>query len=102
MTIHVERRDTSAVLCITGRFDFGCHTEFRRVVNDGLAIAHIRHVVVDLSKTEYLDSAALGMLLVLLEKADAAGLGKVTLKGAQGMAHKVLTIARFDRMFAIN
>ncbi|NQD58450.1 STAS domain-containing protein, partial [Pseudomonas sp. CM25] len=47
---------------IKGRFDFGKHQEFRKAYE---RISKPDSVVVDLSDATYIDSSALGMLLML-------------------------------------
>lgn len=56
-------------------------------------------VVVDLSAVDYMDSAGLGILLTLREKAEERN-AKVTLKGMTGSVKEVLELACFDTLFA--
>jgi len=51
---------------IIGKFDFDTHLNMREATN--LVSEGIKKVVVDLSMTDYLDSSALGMLLVLRDR----------------------------------
>jgi HptB-dependent secretion and biofilm anti anti-sigma factor len=75
------------------RFDHRCVTEFQRVmVHTG------RQWVIELSGVEYVDSAALGMLLVLRER---VGLATICLRGARGQPLEVLRMTKFDRMFSM-
>lgn len=55
-------------------------------------------VEVHLHHTEYLDSSALGMLLILRDLSN----GSVVLKGCAGDVLKVLEIANFSKLFSIN
>jgi len=81
---------------ISGRFDFSCHREF----NECYRSEPSRGYVVDLSSVTYVDSAALGMLLMLREKVgnDAA---RVRLVGCTGQPAEVLRVAQFGRLFAM-
>jgi len=79
---------------ITGRFDFRCVKQFQA----GLTYSDVRWVV-DLAEVEYVDSAALGLLLLLREHA-ARDAHQVTLRAARGQPREVLMMAKFDRMFA--
>jgi HptB-dependent secretion and biofilm anti anti-sigma factor len=56
--------------------------------------------VVDFGRVDYLDSSALGMLLLLREKAEAAG-KKVSLANLSGTVKQVLEIANFGKLFTI-
>ena len=83
---------------ISGRFDFSSHHDFRAAYSqvDPMKAGYI----IDMKDTEYMDSAALGMLLVLRERAgnDAA---KITLSGCRPDVQRILDISRFDQLFSI-
>lgn len=97
----IESRLNAGVLSIkiNGRFDFGVHNDFREALN--LIDSSVKQVEVDLASTEYLDSSALGMLLVLRDK---VGIGQavVKIKNAQNEVKKILEIANFDKLFSMN
>lgn len=57
-------------------------------------------VTVDLGGLDYMDSAGLGMLLTLREKAEALKAG-VRLVRAKGEVGELLTLACFDTLFTI-
>ncbi len=88
LTIHVE-----------GRFDFNCHQQFRRAY-EGAAAGSYTEYVVDLRGTEYIDSAALGMLLVLRESAGSATRAhhQQPPDGAQDSPDRQLQHAVLDRL----
>ena len=83
---------------VSGRFDFGVHQDFRIAMEK--ATDSIRMIVIDLGSTDYLDSSALGMLLVLREK---VGDKKDAIKiiGAKPDVKKILLIANFDKLFSL-
>jgi anti-anti-sigma factor len=89
-----------AVLSLCGRFDFNAHHEYREALERLMSHAEAHAFEVDLSRVSYLDSSALGMLLVLRERANRAN-APVALVGAQGSVRQVLDIANFSRIFAI-
>lgn len=92
--------DHMARLSLEGRFDFHCHRDFRAAYEAVLARPGIREIVVDFGRVDYLDSSALGMLLLLREKAEAVG-KKVKLSHLTGAVKQVLEIANFGKLFAI-
>lgn len=55
-------------------------------------------VVIDLSGVDYVDSAGLGILLTLREKAQEQN-AKMVLKGMTGSVKEVLELACFDTLF---
>ena len=83
---------------ISGRFDFSTHREFRATYADDAPGS--QPYIVDLSATEYMDSSALGMLLLLRQHAGDDP-SRVTLIGAGGVVRRVLEIANFGRLFRI-
>jgi len=87
------------VIHINGRFDFGCHQAFR----DGYERAAPRpsRYVIDLAKTTYLDSSALGMLLLLRDHA-GGDKAQIRLINASQDVVKILAISNFTQLFAIN
>ena len=85
------------VIKASTRFDFSSHREFRAAYMGCPANASY---VVDLSETDYIDSSALGMLLLLREHAGGDD-ADVTLLGCHNEVHKVLTISNFQNLFRI-
>jgi anti-anti-sigma factor len=60
----------------------------------------IRELEIDLGKVEYLDSSALGMLLLLRERAENSR-KRVMLSNCRGTVKQVLDIANFGKLFRI-
>lgn len=89
-----------ARLGLAGRFDFQSHRDFRGAYEKVIDTDGVREIEVDLSGVDYLDSSALGMLLLLREKAEASG-KTVALCGLKGTVKQVLDIANFGKLFAI-
>lgn len=87
-------------LLLNGRFDFHSHRDFRVAYEAMLSKPDLREIIVDFAQVEYLDSSALGMLLLLREKAGASG-KKVLLANLAGTVKQVLEIANFGKLFTI-
>jgi anti-anti-sigma factor len=86
-------------ISVKGRFDFGRHQEFRESyerLND-----RPESVVVDLKEATYLDSSALGMLLLLRDHAggDDADVRVINCSPDVG---KILAISNFHKLFEIS
>ncbi|MBJ7549244.1 STAS domain-containing protein [Marinomonas ostreistagni] len=86
---------STAVLTIKGRFDYSCQQEFRECFGQ---YPKGTEYVIDLTEVSYIDSSALGMLLLLRDHAGGDG-GKVALKGASEFVSSALKMARFERLF---
>jgi anti-anti-sigma factor len=91
--------DGRAVIQLQGRFDFNAHREFRDAVDSAMAGTE-RELHVDLGGVDYLDSSALGMLLMLRDKAKSNN-REVVLTHCTGAVKQVLDIANFPKLFRI-
>lgn len=96
---HIDEQKSQAIIAIEGRFDFAQHKAFRDAYRD-LDPKTLKFVV-DLSAASYLDSSALGMLLLLRDFAggDAA---RVVLSGCGEEVRRVLKIANFEKLFDLD
>ena len=95
----VSNRDGKIVIALTGRFDFNAHREFREAVDQAVK-DEAREIHVDLTGVDYLDSSALGMLLMLRDKAKGAS-KEVALANARGSVKQVIDIANFGKLFSL-
>lgn len=100
MKITVEKKGATARLALNGRFDFSSHREFRNACDEALQSPEVKEIEADFSHVDYLDSSALGMLLLLREKAQNANLN-VSLTNCTGLVKQVLDMANFQRLFTI-
>jgi anti-anti-sigma factor len=100
MQIATENAAGKAALNLNGRFDFHSHRDFRSAYEALLEDASVREIQINFRQVDYLDSSALGMLLLLREKAEAAGKA-VALVGLHGMVKQVLEIANFGKLFTV-
>lgn len=101
MQANVSKDGAKAVIRLSGRFDFNTHREFRGAYEPLVADAAIRTVTVDFTGVDYLDSSALGMLLMLRDKLGGAS-KEVLLTGVRGNVKQVLDIANFGKLFQIS
>ena len=100
MDINVQIRNSSARISLSGRFDFDLHRDFSNVYSPLLANAAVKEIEIELSKVDYLDSAALGMLMLLNERAKDAG-KSILLLNISDVVSKIFAVANFHRMFKI-
>ena len=89
-----------AVVRLHGRFDFSAHRELRDSCGTLLQAAEVQELDLDLGGVDYIDSSALGMLLLLKERADAVR-KRVALRNCNGVVRQVLDIANFGKIFSI-
>lgn len=99
ITSTVSADGNQVTIYIQGRFDFSSHQEFRAAYEKlPKTPTHFR---VDLQGTSYLDSSALGMLLLLR---DFAGGDKANIEivNCSADVKKILTISNFEQLFTIH
>lgn len=100
MLANLKTEHETAVIRLTGRFDFSGHREFRHCYEAALQQPSVRRIDVDLNAVDYLDSSALGMLLLLKEQAEARSL-PVSLLNCAGTVREILDVANFGVMFSM-
>ena len=100
MAINVQIRDRSARITLSGRFDFDVHRDFKNAYMPLIDNATVREIEIEMSKVDYLDSAALGMLMLLNERAKDAS-KSILLLNASSVVSNVLEVANFNRIFRI-
>ena len=101
MAIWSNQSDDGSELTIKiqGRFDFSAHQEFRDAYEK--TDQPLNKYVVDMQDTTYLDSSALGMLLLLRDHAGGDN-SNVKIVNCNGDVKKILTISNFEQLFTIH
>ncbi|MFK0090803.1 STAS domain-containing protein [Pseudomonas sp. NPDC090755] len=84
---------------VKGRFDFGKHQEFREAYERKTSRPDC--VEVDLKEATYLDSSALGMLLMLRDHVGGDD-SEVRVVNTSSDVRKILAISNFDKLFDIS
>lgn len=99
ITSTVSENGKKVTIAVSGKFDFQLYDEFRSsyVDTQGSGVDYD----VDLAGTDYLDSSALGMLLLLREHAGGEG-SKIMITNASPDVKKILDVANFGKLFDIN
>jgi anti-anti-sigma factor len=84
-------------MAIDGRFDFNIHSDFRNAYRDLPATTRF---VIDLSNATFMDSSAMGMLLLLREHAGEKS-ANIRLTHCNPDIRKILSISNLDKMFVV-
>lgn len=92
--------DAIAVIRLPNRFDFSHHKLFSQHAEESFARGDVKSIEVDFSQVQYLDSSALGMLVLLAKKASAQNVS-VSIRGAQGTALDILMMANLNKLYSI-
>lgn len=96
MEYNVRGDETTKELFLQGRLTFSDNVVFRKIVDD-LKEYNGTKCVFDLSSLEFIDSAGLGMLMLLRD----ATVGKpftISIRNADGQVRRMLEIAKFDAL----
>ncbi len=99
VTSNVASDSGSLVIRVVGRFDFSEHDAFRQAYE--LVSERPDRYVIDLGETRYLDSSALGMLLVLRDYAGGDE-ASVEIVNCNQDVKKIFSISNFDQLFTIH
>ena len=86
------------VISIDERFDFSLHQQFR----DSYSSVTTKDLtyILDLRQTEYMDSSALGMILLLKDHVQHYA-GQLIISKPSDTVRKILEIAQFQRLMTI-
>ncbi len=100
MAIDVQIHGRLAHMALSGYFGFQSHREFVKSYLPLLDNTAVDEIWVGMIEVDYLDSSALGMLLLLNERAIASN-KPITLIAASGAASRTLEITNFSKVFKI-
>ena len=94
----VSDSGNKVTIAVSGKFDFQLYDEFRSAYTE-TAGSRVSYEV-DLSDTDYLDSSALGMLLLLREHAGGES-SRIDITQVSEDVKKTLDVANFGKLFNI-
>ena len=100
MTIsrQLSEDNNELIINVEGRFDFSAHQDFRSAYED--VELQPESYAVDMTNTTYLDSSALGMLLLLRDHAGGDS-ASIRITNCNDDVRKILVISNFGRLFSI-
>lgn len=101
MAINVQIRDGLAIVAMSDRFDFQVHRKFKEAYVPILADSAIHEIEIEMGRLVYMDSSALGMLMLLRERALAVN-KSVRISNPSKVVMQILEIANFSKLFKIN
>ncbi|OZG72886.1 anti-anti-sigma factor [Hahella sp. CCB-MM4] len=98
ITTNRSTNQSELTISIKGRFDFSSHQEFRDAYEN--PEGPYEHYKIDMAETTYLDSSALGMLLLLRDYAGGDS-ANIQILNCNNDVRKILTISNFEQLFVI-
>ena len=88
-------------ISISGKFEFSSHKEFKTLYTPFLSDTETQTILIDLANVIYMDSSALGMLMLLNERVGEVG-KTVTLLKPNNKVRQILDIANMGKLFKID
>jgi anti-anti-sigma factor len=85
-------------LRLPSRFDYSYHRQFGEMYTPFIENSVCKEIILDFTQVEYLDSSALGMM-VLLHKKFSTHNRKVRIKSARGATEEILKMANMQKIF---
>lgn len=98
MSVTTSTNGSEHTIKIKGRFDFSVQSDFRKAYEE---VPGSSAFIMDLSSTDYMDSSALGMLLLLRDYAGGDN-AKVKLVRCGTEIKGILDISNFQKLFSVS
>ena len=95
---HVSPDESTITIKIEGVFDLSVQSDFRVAYEQG---AKAQKYIIDMSDTEYMDSAAFGMLLVFRDYVGGDD-ADISITHVNENIRKSFSMLQFDRMFRLD
>jgi anti-anti-sigma factor len=99
MNIKRKEAGDGVIYSLVGKFTFSDHANFRKVI-DSVKDSNYKSVTLDIENLDFVDSAALGLLLVIREETEKAGLS-LSIKNPTGQVKKMFDLSNFNTLFNI-
>lgn len=99
MDYKIRTEEGATEIFLSGRMTFADHEKFRNVLS-AFEGPHGHQLVFDLSNLEFVDSSGLGMFIIARDTAQKRNLD-FRLRGAKDDVKRLITVAKFHRMFTI-
>ena len=98
MDAHLTINDGHARMVLAGDFTFEAHRPFKQCSQQLIGLTELQTLEIDFAAVDYMDSAALGMLLLLRER---LGQKPIRLVNTHGTVRAVLDVANFGHLFEL-
>ena len=100
MEINTHHHQGNCDITLSGQFTFNDHPAFREILQL-MSDEAISKIVLHMAKVRFVDSAALGMLLLALDEAGKTQT-QLVISGVTGQVKKMFEMARFNTLFTMN
>ncbi len=99
MDIQIATTDKGSKVTLSGQFTFMDNQKFKEVIEIGRG-DQVKYLELDFAAVEFIDSAGLGMLLLLREECQDRNIS-LSIHSARGQVAKIFAISRFEQLFSM-
>lgn len=99
MNISTSVKGTELHIAFSGSFTFGDNPQFRTMLREAQELKPSL-IIIDMAAVDFIDSAALGMLLLLRDTVTSTGT-LLELHNPQGQIKKMFDLSKFAELFTI-
>ena len=99
MEYRINENENEREIMMEGSFGFEDNSVVELLV-ESLGAGHGGNVVLNLSRLEKIDSAGLGMIVLIKDEVAATG-GSFVVRGAAGQVQKMLDVSRFSQLMTV-
>jgi len=100
MGVSAREQDDAIIISLSGTFNFIDQAAFRKSY-EGQKNSQFRKYILDFRETQFIDSAALGMILLLNDHVSDTVRNKITLRNASPEVLDIFKVANFQQLFTI-
>lgn len=95
----LKMENNVSTILVDKDFNFETHKSFRNAIKESLE-SGAKEIVLEFKEVEYMDSTALGLLMVAKDTATEVDC-EIKLQHVAGYARKILEMSQFDKKFVI-
>jgi len=100
MEYNIINNEPTIQIVMKDDITFDDYNGFRGIIDNHLNKTRVDHCIIDMKKVGFIDSAGLGMLLLLHEEAANKKI-KITIHSGNGQVARMMELAKFDTMFTV-
>ena len=98
MEFHITSALGGVVVQMAGQFTFTDSKRFKEILQ--LVKDKVAALTLDFEQVSFIGSAGLGMLLLLRDECQNAGI-PIAIRSAHGQVEKIFLLSKFDQLFSI-
>ena len=99
MDYTITHNSSTCCIAMSGQFTFTDNATFKHILGL-LDEGEMKNLIVDFTQVDFIDSAGLGMLLLLRDECQARNVS-ISISSARGQVEKIFLISKFDQLFSM-